>query len=152
MEEIGHWLSRVLPTAPPDLLDARALWPLWRRHCPPGLAGLRVLGYCRGRLFVAVPSSAFAARLRQEQPALIPALREEAPLAALTAIIVRPWAPPVAVGAPSSARPIRTAAAGPCVAALAVAVSDADLRSSLDRLARTLDDAQGRTAEDTPTP
>lgn len=149
MEEIGHWLGRVVPTAPPDLLDARTLGPLWRRHCPPGLAGLQVLGYCRGRLFVAVPSSAFAARLRQEQPTLIPALREEGPLAGLTAIVGRPWAP-AAGEAPSLARPIRTAVAGPCVAALAVTVGDADLRSSLNRLARTLGEAPDRTVEGAP--
>lgn len=136
MEGISHWVHRVLPPPPPDLVGGPALWPLWRRHCPAGLEPLRPLGYCRGRLFVAVPGSAFAARLRQQQAALIDALRREPPLARLTAIVGRPWVE--ASRAVVVARPARTATGAPCVAALASMVGDTDLRASLDRLARTL--------------
>ncbi|MDA8390515.1 MAG: DciA family protein [Gammaproteobacteria bacterium] len=136
MEEIGLLLKRIMPEAPDDLMTAAALAPLWAAVATGALGHAHPLGYCRGRLFVAVPGSSFSARLRQEQPRLVQALRKAPGLRHLQEIVPRPW--PGAAVPRTCAEPLRCPSAPDCVEALAAAVDDEALRASLARLAASM--------------
>ena len=136
MEEIGLLLKRIMPEVPDDLMTAGALAPLWAQVATGALARIRPLGYCRGRLFVAVPGSSFGARLKQEQPRLLATLRQVPSLAQLQEIVARPW--PEAATPGTRREPLRPPSAPDCVLALALAVDDEALRASLARLAASM--------------
>ncbi len=136
MEEIGQLLERIMPEVPDDLLSAETLAPLWAGVANGALARTQPLGYCHGRLFVGVPGSAFAARLREEAPRLLVALQATRELAGLREIVVRPL--PAVPAAGPRARPLRPASGADCVQALALAVDDEALRRSLARLAASI--------------
>ena len=95
-----------------------------------------------------VPGSAFAARLRLELPDLMPRLRAQSGLEGLSEVIVRVIEDPRP--RTNGAQPVparRSPEAARCLAGLALAIVDPELRASLDRLAMTLW-AQAKGAKD----
>ncbi len=139
MQDIASILTHAVPTPPADFLGAETVKPLWLQCCSASLARVEPQWYCRGRLSVVVPGSAFAARLRQEWPDLMARLRTQSGLQDLSEVIVRviETPRPRAEGAePVPAR--RSPEAARCLAGLALEVVDPELRASLDRLATTL--------------
>ena len=139
MDDIGRLVKRIMSDAPDDLLGPEAVASLWEQAVAgTPLARIRPLGYCRGRLYVSVPGSVFAARLREETPHVLDALRAHAALAGLREIVVRPASP--SVPAPLRAAPLRPPSATACVAALSEIIGDEALRASLARLAASMRD------------
>lgn len=140
MQDIARILHRAVPTPPTDFLLAEALKPLWLRCCSQALQRVEPVSYCHGRLFVVVPGSAFAARLRQEMADLLAHLRTEPGLQGISEIVVRlaegPRPGPVRSALPLPAR--RYPQATRCLSSLADAIDDPDLKASLARLASTL--------------
>ncbi|HUW97714.1 MAG TPA: DciA family protein [Acidiferrobacter sp.] len=138
MQDIADILHRSVPVPPADLLSAETLRPIWRKCCSGALQRIEPRFYCRGRLFVTVPGSAFAARLRQEAADLLSRLRREPGLEDLREITVRltedRGPPPAAHSYPERHYPQATR----CLASLAEEVSDPELKASLARLAGTL--------------
>lgn len=139
MQDIAHILRHAVPTPPEDFLDAETVKPLWLQCCSASLTRVEPQWYCRGRLCVLVPGSAFAARLRQEWPDLMGRLRTQPGLQGLSEVLVRVIeAPP---SRPRRARPVparRSPEAARCLAGLALGIADPELRASLGRLATTI--------------
>ena len=148
MQDIARILQRSVPTPPADFLGAKTIKPLWLRCCAASLRRVEPQWYCRGRLCVVVPGSAFAARLRLELPDLMPRLRAQSGLEGLSEVIVRVIEDPRP--RTNGAQPVparRSPEAARCLAGLALAIVDPELRASLDRLAMTLW-AQAKGAKD----
>lgn len=140
MQVIARLLDRSLPQPPADLLQGPALSAIWARCRPEGLHAVEALFYCRGRLFVAVPGSAQAARLRQEAPDLLARLRAEAGFGAIAEIVARRVGREL-LRSRSRRRddpPARSPVGSRCLTSLAQAVDDAPLKASLARLAAAL--------------
>ncbi|MHB8253338.1 MAG: DciA family protein [Acidiferrobacter sp.] len=152
MQDIAHILRRSVPTPPTDFLSDEVLRPLWLRCCSLGLRRVEPQSYCHGRLFVVVPGSAFAARLRQEMAELLTRLRTEAGLSDIREIVVRlaetHYSPPAA--AQKTVPDRRYPQATHCLASLSEAVDDPALKASLARLAGTLTDVSARFASQHP--
>ncbi len=142
MQALVGILGRSLPKPPSDLLLAANLRPVWQRKAPENLKGVEPLWYCRGRLVVAAPGSAYAARLREEAPGLIQSLRAEVGLDGLREIVVRPAQRVPQARAVATAAP-RSAVAARCFGTLAASIDDPALKASLGRLAATLAPADG---------
>ncbi|WP_297365216.1 DciA family protein [Acidiferrobacter sp.] len=138
MQVIARLLDRSLPQPPADLLQGPALNAIWARCRPEGLHAVEALFYCRGRLFVAIPGSAQAARLRQEAPDLLARLRAEAGLGAIREIVARRVGRERPRSLGHDDRPVRSPVGSRCFASLAQAVDDAPLKASLARLALAL--------------
>jgi len=139
MREIARILDNSLPKPPRGLLLADALAPLWMRCAPATLQRVKPLSYSQGRLFVAVPGSAFAARLREERGALLDQLRQEEGLSELREIVVRlvePDRPRPACVNRLMAREYPQATRS--LVALACDIDDPALKESLVRLSDTL--------------
>ncbi len=148
MQDIARILLHAVPTPPEDFLSAETVKPLWLRCCSASLSRVEPQWYCRGRLSVAVPGSAFAARLRQELPDLTPRLRTQPGLQGLLEVVIRVIEGPrprLHGTQPVPAR--RSSEAARCLAGLALEVVDPELRASLDRLATTLG-AEAKGAKD----
>ncbi len=145
MQAIARILHHSLPKPPVDLVLGPDLQAVWERCRPEGLKAVEVLFYCRGRLFLMVPGSAAAARLRQEGPDLLARLRTQPGLGDLREIVTRRTGrqPPGAVT--KAAVPSRSALGARCFGSLAEAVDDPSLKASLARLAAALatDDSRG---------
>lgn len=139
MQNIARILHRSVPTPPADFLEAETLKPLWQRCTSPALERVEPQSYCRGRLFVTVPGSAFAARLREDKANLLERLRAEPALSGIQEIVVR-----IAAVVPmQTAQKTRSSHSYPqatqCLVSLAGAVLDPVLSASLARLAETLE-------------
>ena len=136
-----------MPTTPADFLLAEALRPKWLKCCSLTLQRVEPQFYCHGRLFVVVPGSAFAARLRQERADLLVRLREEPGLSDIREIVVRVIEDRVPRLMPSAPFPGRRyPQATRCLVSLADAVDDPALKASLARLAGTLSAASAQCA------
>ncbi len=139
MQAIARILHYSLPKPPADLIFGPSLQAIWERCRPEELATLEPLFYCGRRLFVMVPGSAAAARLRQEGLDLLARLRAEPGLGELREIVTRragrQGPPNVAVKA---AAPLRSALGARCFGSLAGMVDDPALKASLARLAVAL--------------
>lgn len=138
MEDIRRFLNRTVPVVPTEFISAAGLVEVWARCCPSLLmSAVCPLFYCRGRLYVSVRGSAFAARLRQDSAGLLIKLRAEPVLSGLTEIVGRPAVDIRPQIKPKVTRPVLKQAPS-CVAVLAQATTDPALRTSLIRLAHTL--------------
>lgn len=139
MRELARILDYSLPKPPPGLLLADTLQPIWALCCPPSLQRVTPLSYCRGRLFVAVPGSAFAARLRQDMGDVLGRLRQAEGLSDLREIVVRiveseSRRPAIGHKIMKQEYPLATQ----CLAILSSDMSDPALKESLARLSGTL--------------
>lgn len=139
MHDIARILQHAAPTPPADLLIGESLKSPWLLCCPESLQRVEPQWYCRGRLCVVVPGSAFAARLRQEMPSLMARLRKHQGLQGLSEIVIRvvdSQNPRLNSQKPFPAR--RSLEAARCLVGLARATADPELKASLDRLATTI--------------
>ncbi len=139
MQAIARILDHSLPKPPVDLALGPSLQAAWERCRPDGLVTVEVLFYCRGRLFLMVPGSAAAARLRQEGPDLLTRLRAEPGLADLREIVTRRMGRQLLPNAAmKQAVPLRSELGARCFGSLAETVDDPALKASLARLAVAL--------------
>ena len=111
----------------------------WRARVPEPLAShARPIRYDGGVLHVHVQASAWASRLRHQQPALVSRLRSDPMFDGLAQIRVRVVPPETALSAPATAsvQPSRLSVkAAETVARTAATISHPGLRAALERLA-----------------
>lgn len=140
MQAIARILDHSLPKPPVDLAFGPSLQTAWERCRPDGLGAVEVLFYCHGRLFLMVPGSAAAARLRQEGPDLLARLRAQPGLADLREIVTRRMGRELLPrnAAMKQVVPLRSELGARCFGSLAETVDDPALKASLARLAMAL--------------